>query len=549
MPPHEPLRAVTDRYRRGDVKGALKAARDLVRVQPMIARFRHVLADLEQASARPAAAILALRQGVALDPTGAALLGSLAALLQSEGNIPAAVALTRRAAWQLPNLPTLHYNLADQLLASQTPIGTRDAIARFRRTLALAPLHLKAHFGLARHLADAGDAGSAISHARIARMLAPGRAAIHVAEGLALRAAGRHSEAFSSYRRGAALDPAYGAAHCNLGNVRHAENRETAAIAHYRMAVLCEPQSAEYHWNLALALLVDGQMDEGWREYRWRWRWTGFGSAPHPSTAPRWDGEPLDGRTLLIHAEQGLGDTLQFCRYLPLIGDGGRLIFQLQDALIPLVERMPNVDRIVSAADEAPDHDLVVPLLDLPRICGTSSGTIPSAGGYLAPPCPAPGRGIRPVVGLCWAGNPEHRRDSERSVELGALRPLMSVPGIDWRCLQFGADQRMLVDAGWADVLALPDRPDRDMADTANRMSGMDLIITVDTSVAHLAGALGKPAWVMLTFSPDWRWLHDREDSPWYASLRLWRQKTPGNWSQVIDRMAYALSEWIKSRM
>jgi tetratricopeptide (TPR) repeat protein len=364
--------------------------------------------------------------------------------------------------------------------------------------------------------------------------------------GLALAAADREAEAITAYRAALALKADHSVAWNNLGLALQSVNDVIAAIAAFRHAIELKPQFAQAHWNLALALLLDGQFREGWREYDWRLKLAELGKDRHVFPGPVWDGSEPAGRTLLIYAEQGLGDALQFGRYLTLLADAGaRCIVHCRDALRPLLASVRGVAEVVSGSEALPAYAAHLALLSLPRVLGTTLDTIPARVPYMA----APGArreaaralldthsGLK--VGLCWAGSGMHPRD--RSCPLATLSVLFDVPGISWFSLQQGdATAEIASTPGARHMIPLP--ATAPLAETAALIAELELVITVDTSIAHLAGALGKQAWVMLRFAPDWRWLLDREDSPWYPTLRLFRQPRPRDWPSVATRLGNAL--------
>ena len=329
-------------------------------------------------------------------------------------------------------------------------------------------------------------------------------------------------------------------------------DRLDEAIAVFRQAIALNPNLPGAHNNLAMALLARGDFQQGWEEYEWRLKCEDFPSHLRNLTQPQWDGGPLETRTLLLHTEQGFGDAIQYIRYLPLVAQrGGRIIIGCQAELQRLFRTIPGSCQIVTPGQPLPAFDLHCPLLSLPRVFGTTLDNIPKTVPYLSPE-PAlvdawnrtlGAAGGRLRVGLAWAGNPRFKADRTRSLNLQQLAPLAAARGVKFYSLQKGpaGEQAKHPPAGleWVDL-----GPEvKDFADTAAVMSLMDLIITTDTSVPHLAGALGRPVWVMLQFVPHFCWLLDREDSPWYPTMRLFRQDSRGDWESVITRVAEALSQ------
>lgn len=366
--------------------------------------------------------------------------------------------------------------------------------------------------------------------------------------GTTLLEMGRFEEAAASFYRALELAPNLHDARIALATCCQALGRVEEALAACNTVLSAAPEHAEAHWNRGLLLLLKGNYPEGWQEYEWRWLKRNFTSSLRDFPQPLWRGEALAGRTILIHAEQGFGDTLQFCRYVPLVAARGvRIVFECHPPLLELMKSLAGDVRVISMGQPLPDFDLHIPLMSLPLILGTTLDNIPAAAPYLAPPEVrslfwhgqiADGDFLK--VGLCWAG--KGYPDPRRSCPVELLTLLANVGTVSWYSLQ----------KGWERTLPFP-MTDltthlHDFADTAALISQLDLVITIDTSVAHLAGALGKPTWVMLTHAPDWRWLLDREDSPWYPSARLFRQDEPGAWEYVIRRVGHSLKDAVTSR-
>jgi hypothetical protein len=326
-------------------------------------------------------------------------------------------------------------------------------------------------------------------------------------------------------------------------------------VAEFRRAIRLAPNYAEAHKNLAHSLLRGGQFAEGWREYEWRWQCREFPRLPY--TQPAWDGSPLEGRTLLLCAEQGLGDTIQFVRYAPLLKRrGGRTVVAAQKPLLPLLAGCPGIDALADRDAAPPPYDVFAPLLSLPRLLGTTPADVPAEVPYLQARPDLVERWreeLRPLdgfrVGIAWRGSPGYRMDRLRSFPLSHFEPLARLPGVRLVSLQKGPGVEQLRELdGRFPVVDLAGRLDEasgPFMDTAAVMRNLDLVVSCDTAVAHLAGALGVPVWLALSCAPEWRWLVGREDSPWYPTMRLFRQESAGAWEDVFRRMAAALRERI----
>ena len=422
--------------------------------------------------------------------------------------------------------------------------GDLDGAERdYRAALQAAPGHPHAeHFlGVIRY--QNGDFAGALPLLERSTARVPGEPEFHNNTGLALAAIDRTEDAVAAYRSALVRKPDHATAWNNLGLALTQLNDLAGAIDAYRRAIALAPDFAHAHWNLALALLAQRRFDGGWREYEWRLRIPELSGAEDPIPGPRWDGRDAAGRTLLLAAEQGLGDTLQFIRFASDLAErGARVIVRAPAALARLVATVPGIAEVVTPGTPLPAYDAQLPLLSVASALGITADAIPARVPYITAD---PGRIValrgelasaRLRVGLSWAGRPSHANDRRRSCPLVDLAPLLSLPDIAWYSLQRvdGEDQFAAVDA--ARNIVLHDARN-DFDGKAALVAALDLIVSVDTGNAHLAGALGKPVWILLPFAPDWRWQLDRDDSPWYPTARLFRQRAPGDWAGVVERV------------
>ncbi len=369
--------------------------------------------------------------------------------------------------------------------------------------------------------------------------------------GVILHLQGRPQETIKYYRAALNLDPSFVKTHYNLANSLLLCGCYKDAIVSARATIQYDPTHADAHWLLGMLLLQQGDFRNGWQEYNWRWKAQNFKVKIPDLGRPQWDGSSLEGKTLLIHMEQGRGDMIQFIRYASIVATiGGDIIVSAVPELVSLLESVEGVNQVVSQAGPLPDFDLHVPVLSLPCLLGTTLETIPCKVPYLwanrekiedwQQILPLDGR-FR--IGLVWQGSPIHRDDRNRSCTLSDFLPLGQFSGVDFYSLQLDKGKEQLLD--FPDTMKVVDLSGRinDFSDTAAIVMNLDLVISVDTAVAHLAGALGKPVWTLLPFIPDWRWLLEREDSPWYPTMRLFRQKSSGNWPEVISRVRKEISQ------
>ena len=364
----------------------------------------------------------------------------------------------------------------------------------------------------------------------------------------------RFEEALESYDRALMLRPDYAEALSNRGWTLHELKRFDEALASYDRALMLRPDYADAHFNEACCRMLIGDFNRGWEKNEWRWETGQARNTKRNFAQPLWVGSnEITGKTILLHAEQGFGDTIQFCRYVPLVTQrAARVILEVQRPLHGLMCTLPGATRIISRGDPLPDFDMHCPLFSLPLALGTRLETIPSRVPYLTPSgahlekwkrrLPASG-GAR--VGISWAGNPKFRTDFNRSIGLRPLLPLLAQTGVQFFGLQKDlreGDRELLRQN--PQIVYLGDEI-QSFDDTAAIISLMDLVISSDTSIVHLAGALGKPTWVLLQFVPDWRWLLDRDDSPWYPTARLFRQDDTREWDNVIARVDAALHDFV----
>ncbi|HEY0224506.1 MAG TPA: tetratricopeptide repeat protein [Pseudolabrys sp.] len=418
-----------------------------------------------------------------------------------------------------------------------------EALSGYERVLAIKPDFAEIHNNCGNALWCLRRPREALAHFDAALALKPDYAEAHNNRGNALLDLNRAAEALAGFERALSLKAGYADALVNRGNALRDLDRDDEALECFERAIALSPQLAEAHWNKALLHLSHGDFEKGWPGYEWRWRRAG--ASIRGFTQPLWRGEDLRGKTILLHAEQGFGDTIQFARYVPMVAArGARVILEVPDAVMPLLASLDGVGALIGRGVALPAFDLHCPLLSLPLAFGTTLATIPGTVPYLRVPEDrmAIWRALLPPtdrlrVGLAWSGKPSHANDHNRSIPLAQFAPLLAIPDIIFISLQRDireSDHLALESA----LLHRLDERLADFADTAAAIAQCDLVIGVDTAVAHLAGSLGKPLWLLLPHGGDWRWLMDREDSPWYPNARLFRQPSIGDWNSVIARLA-----------
>src|SRR5271166_2350377 len=531
--------------RQDKLNEAVASYQQALQLKPNYAEAHNNLGTVLARQGKLDEAVASYRQALQLKPADPEAHNNLGLALARQDKLDEAVASYQEALRLKPNYPEAHSNLGT---AFQEQGRLDEAVASCQQALRLKPDSAEAHHNLGIVLGKQDKIDEAMASFQEALRLKPDYPDAHHNLGIVLGKQNKLDEAMASFQQALRLKPDYPDAHNNLGLVLGRQGWLDEAVASYQQAVQLKPDYPEANWNLGLAWLQMGRFEQGWAGYEWRWKCKEFGSLP-PFHPPLWDGSPLDGRTILVHAEQGLGDTLQFIRYVPMVHQrGGRVILVCQPPLIRLLTRSPGIERLVAQGEALPEYDVHVPLMSLPGLLGTTLKSVPADVPYLdaEPQLVEAWRhrlGSYPgfKVGIVWQGNPKFRLDRLRSIPLAQFAPLARVPGVHLFSLQKGPGAEQL--AAVTDRFPVTDLGRRldDFMDTAAVLKNLDLVISVDTAIAHLAGALGIPVWVALPFAPDWRWLMGREDSPWYPTMRLFRQTRPGQWEDVFHHIAEAL--------
>jgi tetratricopeptide (TPR) repeat protein len=494
-------------------------------------------------------AIAAYEAAVRLAPDFADAHSNLGNLYLQSGCRERALGAYMAAIRAKPDFAPVYCNLATVLISLEQ---FDDAILALEAALRLTPNMPEAYANLGQAYRRSGRFREAMVAARLAIELRPNYRDAYLNLAIAAYAIDEFDVALDAYLRILELGGTSPEMHGSIASVYHALGRYGEAIAHSEAAVGLRPLHAEAHTNLAVSHLVRGEFSPGWDEYVWMWRLPAK-RASYPyldGSTPLWNGEPFPGRQLIITRDQGFGDAIQMVRYLPAVkARGGRVVLEVAVPLVPLFADLPGVDEVRihhDVASVADDVDLHVPLSGLPRAFGTKIDSIPAPIPYLRAPAERVERWRarldRPAdlrVGIAWGGNADHANDRNRSSRLEDFAPLGALEGVAWFGLQKGRDENrrscgsLLFDPLGADII--------DFADTAAILTQLDLVISVDTSIVHLAGALGTRVWTLLAFVPDWRWMLERSDSPWYPTMRFFRQPRAGDWASVFADVAREL--------
>lgn len=507
------------------------------------------------------AAVASYDKAIAINPGFAEAWCDRGIALQALRQLDAAIASFDRAIASRPHYADAHSNRGNVL---QDMRQWQAAIASYDKAIAVNPDYVQAHFNRGIALQKLNQLEAAVASYDKAIALKPDYAQAYSNRGSALQDLQKMEAALVSYDSAIALKPDFAEAWFNRGNALHEMNRLEEARADYDHAILLKPDYADANWNKALLKLLTGEYEEGWRLYEWRWQ-SAQREFFRSFAQPLWLGDaPLHGKTILLHSEQGFGDMLQFCRYAGLVAaQGATVIIETLAPLVSLLATLDGVTQVVSSIEDSGlSYDYQCPLLSLPLAFKTTLETIPSTFPYLETDASKTDywkeklqgmSGLR--VGLVWSGGfrpnqPEHWElmNARRNMPLSCFAAL-NIAGIDFVSLQKGEDAqqqlKQLQESAWnGPAIADFTGELHDFSDTAALIDNLDLVISVDTSVAHLAGALGKPVWLLNRFDTCWRWLIDREDSPWYPSMRIFRQSSPGDWEGAMCRVRDALIAW-----
>ncbi|HET6306862.1 MAG TPA: tetratricopeptide repeat protein, partial [Rhodopila sp.] len=530
----------------GRLDEAVACFRRALELMPTLPGLHNNLGNVLLAQARWGDAETCYRRSLELRPESPDASNNLGVAVKEQGRPEEAEAFFKAALTLRPDYADAHNNLAIVLKDG----GRQDeAVACYRRVVELRPDCPAAYSNLGGALLGLGQTEEAVACYQRARDLDPHNAAAHNNLGVALGEQRWLDEAVAALHQAIALKPDFADAHGNLGIALHQQRRLVEAVACYRRTLALKPDYPEAHLNLGIALLALGDMPAGWEEYEWRWMAADGIKARRTFAQPQWQGEKARARTLLVHAEQGFGDTLQFCRYASLAAAAGfRVILEVQAPLVRLLRGLQGVHQVVARGEALPAFDVHCPLLSMPLAMRTTLAGIPGTVPYLRADdaqtaswavrlAALSGDGLR--VGVVWAGSPRpHLRqqaamDRRRSLAADWLAPVFDVKGVQFFSLQKDAPAT-IEDFPLHDFM--PEM--KDFADTAALVANLDLVISVDTAVAHLAAALGKPVWLLDRFDSCWRWLVGRRDSPWYPGLLLYRQPHPGDWEAVMSQVA-----------
>jgi len=531
----------------GKTRAALQSYSNAVRIDPKYEPGHLAVGNMQVKLGEHEKAEASYRTAIALDPRYGDAFFNLANTLRAQERSSEALEFYRKAiALSTANDSDVYNNFG---LALSDLKMRAEAEAAFRKAIELRPDFDDAYFNLGKELTTFGDAAEGIEMLRRAIKINPGNASAYVQLGTALHARGFLHDAIDANRKALELNPSCQVTRRNLGMML-AQVGETEGLDILETMVREFPESVDLHWSWSNKLLLHGRYEEGWREYEWRMqveelRWE------HPDfDVPRWTGEPLAGKRILLYTEQGFGDTLHFARYAWLVAErGGTVILDVQPALQRWCAALPGVTECIAHGDPLPQFDTFAPLMSLPHILGLGDVIPPPVAPRFEDGLTAVAQSSSKVkVGIVWGGSGKHIFDQLRSTRLTEWSGLAKIGGVEFTSLQVGVPASQIDEGGHGFEFAADCREVRDFCDTAAVIAGLDLVITVDTSVAHLAASMGKPAWILLYNVVDWRWGLETQHTAWYPSARLFRQTTPADWSGVFAEVETGLRELVRSR-
>lgn len=546
----EALSLAIAHHQAGRLPEAEELYRQIVATVPDCAEAWHYLGVIAHHTGRNELAVETIGRAIALRPDYGEAHSNLGVAYKALNRLDEAQGCCQRSLALEPNAAETINNLGT-VFQAQGRLG--DAVGCYQRAIELKPNYGEAHNNLGLALVELGKVNEAVGCYQRALAALPNYADAYNNLGHALHRLGRAREAVDYFQRALELNPFFAQAYNNLGVSLQEQAYIDEAEAVFRRAIELDPQLAAAHVNLSFLLLLKGDFDRGWPEFEWRWLYRGFrGRAPNQ---PQWNGSPVAGRSVLLHTEQGFGDAFQFVRYASVVKQmGATVILHGPTRLKPLFTLCSGVDQVIGDEEPAPSFDEHASVLSLPGIFRTNLQTIPTNVPYLFADVALVERwknelaaveGFR--IGINWQGGIDVGDFRLRDIPLDRLASLADVPGVKLISLQRGeARDELLAGGGQLPILDLGDNIDDSSGafmDTAAAMKNLDLVITSDTAVAHLAGALGVPVWLGLPYMPNWRWLLERNDSPWYPTMRLFRQPQAGDWNSVITAMKQALRE------
>ena len=527
----------------GQIENALASAHAALALRPDHIEAMNIAGNALRRLGQLTEAQRWLERSLSIRPDDPEALTGLADVYRRMGRMTEADAIGQRL---LALRPTSLEGLAVRGEALLTQRRFPEAAAVFQTVIDSYPQSWVGYNGLGVALTRQGrNVEAAPLYKKSIELAKAGNPCPHNNAGYACMGEGQFEQAIEHFQKALEIRADFPEVHVNLGNVYASQLELDRAMEAYNRALFLQPDNQDAHWNKSLLLLLLGNFAEGFLEYEWRWR--KFLQHRQSFPQPAWDGYDIAGKTILLHSEQGFGDTIQFARFATSIAArGANVVLGCDKELVSLLSGMNVGTRVVPRGTPSPTFDVHCPLLSIPYALGITIETIPDKTPYLFADETLQKRwrealaGMEGMkIGICWAGDSSHLRNRDRSASLELFSGMRDLRGVHWVSLQKGQPSHEPVPFGF-NLIAMTDQL-HDFADTAALIANLDLVISVDTAVAHLAGALGKPVWTLLSFFPDWRWMLDRDNSPWYPTMRLFRQRTRGEWAEVMGRVRDSL--------
>ena len=480
-----------------------------------------------------------------IDPQNADALHLLGVSVYQSEQYDIAINLITQAIQIDSTKPLFFTNLGN---AFQKQGKSEKSVQAYQKAIQIQPDYADAYYNLGNAFQKQGKSEKSVQAYQKAIQIQPGYAEAYFNLGNSLREQGKLEKSTQALQKAVQIQPGYAEAYFNLGNSLREQGKLKESTQALQKAIQIQPDYADAHFNLAMLLLLQGQFVEGWEKYEWRWD-SSLKSQKRNFKRPLWDGTSLSSKSILIYAEQGFGDSIQFARYIDLFPDTATIIVACQPALKSLLKSIECIDTLVTKGEDIPNFDFHAPIVSLPHIFGTVLETIPAKIPYLYPDknpdfsfLSDDERDLK--VGIAWAGSPTHINDRNRSISLNNFKCLLDIKGCEFFSLQVGEHHRDIKQCGYSRIIKDLGKQFTNFHHTASVILQLDLVISVDTAVAHLAGALGKPVWTLLPFIPDWRWMLNRSDSPWYPSMTLFRQRKRGDWHSVFQEIRLTLTQY-----
>ena len=546
---HSSLQEAILLHQSGQLKQASTIYQRVLDIEPENANALHLLGLVSHQSGQPEAAIILIKQALGIAPNQLNFLYNLANILRELGQFEEAVQVYRQFIRLQPDSAEAYNNLGISLHKLNQ---FQPAAQAYRDAIELNPVCAETYYNFGTLLQKQGELEKAVRLYQKAIEIDPEYAEVYNNFGTLLQKQGELEKAVRLYQKAIEIDSNFVLAYGNLGDILHRQGQIEQATQAYRRAIEIQPDYAKAHNHLGITLLLKGDFQLGWQEYEWRLKCENFPIEKRGFSQPVWDGSSLHGKAIFLYAEQGFGDTIQFIRYVYILAQYQvDIIFECQFELLTLFESIEVITQLIVEGDPLPDFDFHAPLLSLPRIFRTDLESIPSKIPYLCPKlasfiCLSPNDKLR--IGIAWAGNPKNSNDDTRLVDLQQFSVLFEIEACQFYGLQVGDRRNDIAKYNYSDAIIDLGADFSDFSDTASAIAEMDLVISVDTSTAHLTGALGKMGWILLPWIPDWRWLLDRKDTPWYPTMRLFRQTSLGDWTSTFQQVYHALKKHVLSK-